>query len=99
MLLSRLTISVGAYGLDVLLRDLVGHDQQPSAFIVYLFLSARAERTRWQPVSASLRDLADATGLSKSAIQSALKNLRRRELILTRHAHPTANPEHTVLRP
>jgi hypothetical protein len=31
------TVPIDAYILDTLMRDLVGHDRQPSAFLVYLF--------------------------------------------------------------
>jgi len=84
--------------LDVLMRDLVGHDQQPAAYLVYLYLYGQTARNKWRPISASLRTLADATGLSKSAVQSALENLRRRELIITTSDHATAVPRHRVLR-
>jgi DNA-binding transcriptional MocR family regulator len=43
--------------------------------------------------------LAETTGLSKSAVQTALELLRRRQLIETRPSTPTATPEHRVLRP
>jgi DNA-binding MarR family transcriptional regulator len=92
------TISIDDYVLDVLMRDIVGHDQQPAAFLVYLFLYGRAARQRWQPVKASLRMLADETGLSKSAIQTALAKLHSRELIATSRDHQTAVPSHRVLR-
>jgi hypothetical protein len=95
----RSTIPIDDYVLDVLLRDLVGHDRQPAAFLVYLHLYGRAVRLRWKPVGASLRDIADETGLSKSAVQAALLTLRRRELVETKAAHATATPEHRVLRP
>ena len=78
------TIPVDDYVLDVLMRDLIGHDQQPAAYLVYLYLYGQAARKRWKPVAASLRMIADATGLSKSAVQTALVRLRRRELILDR---------------
>jgi DNA-binding transcriptional MocR family regulator len=94
----RQTVPIDDYILDVLMRDLVGHDQQPAAYLVYLHLYGQAARTRWKPVSTSLRTLAEATGLSKSAIQTALQNLRRRELIVTRAKHVTATPAHRVLR-
>jgi DNA-binding GntR family transcriptional regulator len=42
--------------------------------------------------------LAEATGLSKSAVQTALEKLRRRELIETRSDHATAVPQHRVRR-
>ena len=35
------TVPVDAYVLDTLMADLVGHDRQPSAFLVYLFLWRR----------------------------------------------------------
>ena len=66
--------------------------------LVYLTLYAQAVRAKWKPVAASLRTLGEATGLSKSAVQTALDLLRRRELIETTSEHATAMPEHTVLR-
>jgi DNA-binding MarR family transcriptional regulator len=94
----RKTVPVDDYVLDVLMRDLVAHDQQPSAFLVYLFLFARAVRQRWRPVAASLRTIAEETGLSKSAVQTALDTLRSRELVITARTHATAVPTHRVLR-
>jgi DNA-binding MarR family transcriptional regulator len=94
----RETIPVDDYVLDVLMRDIVGHDRQPAAYLVYLYLYGQAARNKWKPVAKSLRDLADATGLSKSAVQTALENLRRRELINTTSDHATAVPRHRVLR-
>ncbi len=69
----RETIPIDDYVLDVLMRDIVGHDRQPAAYLVYLYLYGQAARTRWKPLPASLRMLADATGLSKSAVQVALE--------------------------
>jgi hypothetical protein len=94
----RATVPLDDYVLDVLMRDLVAHDQQPSAFLVYLFLFGRAARQHWQPVAASLRMIADETGLSKSAVQTALNALRSRELVVTTREHATAVPTHRVLR-
>jgi hypothetical protein len=75
------TVRIDDYVLDVLMRDLIAHDQRPAAYLVYLYLYGQAARKKWKPVVASLRTLADATGLSKSAIQIALATLRRREFI------------------
>jgi DNA-binding MarR family transcriptional regulator len=90
-------IRLDAYVTDVLLRDLVGHDHSPSAFIVYLLLwrlgGARAR------VRLSHRDIAQESGLSKSAVQQALRHLRRRGLIESRRRHQTDTPEHVVVRP
>lgn len=94
----RAVVAVDDYVLDVLMRDLVGHDQQPAAYLVYLHLYGEAARNKWKPVAASLRTLSDATGLSKSAVQTALERLRRRELIATVRDHATATPRHRVLR-
>jgi len=92
------TVPIDDYVLDVLMRDLIGHDQKPAAYLVYLYLYGHAARTKWKPVIASLRTVADATGLSKSAVQIALATLRRRELIVTTREHATATPRHRVLR-
>ena len=94
----RETIPVDDYVLDVLMRDIVGHDRQPAAYLVYLHLYGQAARAKWKPVAASLRSLAEETGLSKSAVQTALDLLRRRELIATESDHATATPRHRVLR-
>ena len=94
----RRTIPIDDYVLDVLMRDLVGHDQQPGAFLVYLYLYRAAEKERWRPVARSLRAIAEGTGLSKSAVQTALETLQRRELIASVSAHATALRRHRVLR-
>ena len=94
----RTTVPIDDYVLDILMRDLVGHDRQPAAFLVYLRLYYAAQRRSWRPVSASLRMIAEETGLSKSAVQLALETLRRRELIESKSAHATALPQHRVRR-
>ena len=94
----RETVPVDDYVLDVLMRDIVGHDRQPAAYLVYLYLYGRAARAKWKPVTASLRFLADETGLSKSAVQTGLELLRRRELIESESDHATAIPIHRVRR-
>lgn len=86
------------YIVETLMPDLVLHDHQPSAFLVYLFLWHRAG-TRRSRVRASLRDIAVGTGLSKSAVQAAIRTLVRRRLVrATRHSM-TAVPEYMVLQP
>ena len=94
----RRTIAIDDYVLDVLMRDVVGHDRHPSAYLIYLYLYGQAARKKWKPIPASLRMLAEATGLSKSAVQTALELLRRRELIKTVNDPATAVPRHRVLR-
>jgi DNA-binding MarR family transcriptional regulator len=94
----RTVIPVDDYVIDVLLRDITGHDKQPAAFLVYLWLYGQAARRRWRPVAGGLGAIAEATGLSRSAVQSAMARLRARELIVTRRARRTATPEHRVRR-
>jgi DNA-binding MarR family transcriptional regulator len=92
------TVLIDDYVLDVLMRDVIGHDQKPAAYLVYLHLYGEAARNKWRPISASVRAIADATGLSKSAAHAGLAHLRRRQLITTTADHATATPRHRVLR-
>jgi len=92
------TVPIDDYVLDVLMRDLIGHDRKPAAYPVYLHLYGLAVRNKWKPIALSLRTIADATGLSKSAVHAALAHLRRRQLIATSADHMTATPRHRVLR-
>lgn len=98
-------IQLDAYIIDSLLADLVGHDRRPGAFMVYLFLHrhafANAPPPRSTPgtVRLSHQAIADATGLSRSAVQSALRHLESRRLIASTRTTPTSVPKHQVLRP
>ena len=87
-----------AYVVDTLMADLVRHDRQPSAFLVYLQLWHRATGRR-TATAVSHQMMADATGLSKSAVQAAVRTLLRRRLIRAARTSPTAVPAYTVLRP
>jgi hypothetical protein len=87
------------YITDVLMRDLVGHDRTPSAFLVYLWLWARTEGGRRRH-AASLQTIAFETGLSKSSVQSSVRELRnRRRLIEVERSGPTTPPTYQVLTP
>ena len=88
-----------AYVVETLMPDLVGHDRQPSAFLVYLYLAHRALRARSRSVAVSLQTLAADTGLSKSAVQRGLRTLARRRLVRVEKASRTSVPAYTVLRP
>ena len=92
-------IGVDEYVFHVLMRDLVGHDRSPSAFLVYLTLWGLAGGSSAAPVRVSLRDIAESTGLSKSAAQSALRILVRRKLLQVDKESATAVPIYRVLRP
>jgi Helix-turn-helix domain len=91
--------SLDAYVIDALMPDLVGHDRQPSAFIVYLYLWRHARGRRTRRATASLQRIAADTGLSKSAVQQAIRTLRRRRLLQSQQASATAVPEYTLLQP
>ena len=89
-------VTVDAYVLDVLMRDLVGHDHSPSAFLVFLYLWRETHGRRTAAVRASLQSVAHATGLSKSAVQSALRVLKRRRLVRAVRAHATDVPSYSL---
>ena len=92
-------VTLDAYVLDALMPDIVGHDRRPASFVVYLYLYRHAAaRPDWS-TRQSHQEIADATGLSRSAVQAALSHLQRRQLISTSRAHATAVPHHRVLRP
>jgi DNA-binding MarR family transcriptional regulator len=90
---------VDAYVLETLMPDLVGHDRSPSAFLVYLHLWHVTAGTRERQTARSLAQLAEDTGLSKSAVQAALRVLKRRKLVRAERASITAVPVYEVLRP
>lgn len=79
--------------------DLVGHDRQPAAFVVFLYLWMATRDKRVPEVRASLRDIAEGTGLSKRGVQSAIAKLRRRRLITVDRGSVTAIPVYRVHRP
>ena len=94
-----MSLALDPYVVRTLMPDLVGHDRQVSAFVVYLFLWERTDGTRQRNVALSLRVIAEGTGLSKRAVQTALAVLTRRRLVSSRRGGPTAVPEYTVHRP
>jgi hypothetical protein len=94
-----LTVAVDSYILDSLMPDLVGHDRQPSAFLVYLFLWRLAHGSGAPTTQVALRDIAEGSGLSKRAVQGALAWLVKRRLIGVARANITAVPVYAVLQP
>jgi hypothetical protein len=85
--------------ISVLMRDLVGHDRTPSAFLVYLHLWGEAERQSQPTVRTSHQMMAEATGLSKSAVQKGIRCLVYRKLIRVHKESPTAMPEYRLVKP
>ena len=92
-------IAIDEYVITVLMRDLVGHDRIPSAFLVYLHLWGESDRQAKTIVRTSHQMMAEATGLSKSAVQKGIRCLVGRKLIRTQKDSPTATPVYRVARP
>jgi DNA-binding MarR family transcriptional regulator len=84
--------------IDVLLPDLTRHDRAPGAFLVYVVLWTALFRSEQRRVALSLRQLAESTGLSKSAVQAAMRLLKRRGLIKVSKSAATAVPQYELVR-
>lgn len=79
--------------------DLIGHDRQPSAYLVYLFLWRQSHGNKAATTQIALQDIAEQTGLSKRSVQSAIAWLAKRKLIGVARESITAIPVYTVMRP
>jgi len=86
------------YIVDVLMRDLVGHDRRPVSFLVYVWLTAEQAR-RKGAVQVSYQELAESVGVSKSSAQAAISWLVRRKLLAASKENATAVPGYTVRSP
>ena len=91
-------VPIDDYVLDVLLPDLTGHDRSPAAFLVYVVLWAGLYRSEDRSIAVSLQHLSERTGLSKSAVQRAIRLLERRGLIHITRTSPTAVAEYALIR-
>lgn len=89
-------VAVDPYVIDSLMPDLVGHDRRASAFVVYLYLWRRTRGAK-RPATASHQMIVDGTGLSKGAVQAAVRWLSRRRLIEARRSTPTSAPSFTLV--
>lgn len=94
-----MTVPIDPYVLDTLMADLVGHDRQPSAYLVYLHLLRQAQLANKPAIPRALLDIAEGTGLSKRTVQSALTWLVQRKLIAVTRASATAVPVYRPQRP
>jgi hypothetical protein len=90
--------TVDDYVIDVLMRDLVGHDRRPVSFLVYLWLMAEQRRRRGM-VQISYQELAESIGVSKSAAQTGVGWLIQRKLLAATKDSVTATPRYNVLTP
>jgi hypothetical protein len=93
------SITIEPYIVDTLMPDLVGHDRQPSAFLVYLFFWRRTIGSGAGTVTIALLDIAEGTGLSKRTVQAAIVWLSHRKLIGISRAGATSVPTYLVFRP
>jgi len=91
-------LTLDDYVIDVLMRDLVGHDRRPVSFLVYLWLAAEQQRCG-KAVTISYKQLAESIGVSKSSAQAAAGWLAKRKLLAVSKAGFTAIPSYTVQKP
>lgn len=91
-------VTLDSYVVEVLMRDLVGHDRRPASFLVYLWLASEQARRRGE-VEVSYQELAESVGVSKSSAQAAVSWLIRRKLLASRKENPTAVARYTVRSP
>ena len=71
-------LELDRYVLEALMPDLVGHDRRPSSFLVYLAIVAAASEGN---AALSYSALAERTGLSRRAVQTAVAWLLKRQLV------------------
>ena len=95
----RVNLSLNSYIVDVLMRDLAEHEGRPSAFLVYLYLWRLTHGAEKLHTVSSYQEIAEGTGLSKSAVQGAVRLLKRRKLISITRRSLTSTPMYSVARP
>jgi hypothetical protein len=90
------SLEIDRYVIDTLMRDIVGHDRRPSAYLVYLAIVGHAADGA---KGLGYGDLAEATGLSRRSVQDAVSHLARRKLIEVQRVGPTETALYRALRP
>ncbi len=93
---AKTPLPVDRYIVDTLMRDLVGHDRRPSAFLVYLAIAAE---TQGGARGLSYAELAEMTGLSRRSAQYAVGHLAHRRLIEVNRTGPTDTVLYRALAP
>ncbi len=97
--------AIDDYVIDVLMRDLVGHDRRVVSFLVYLWFTREQEKEQGKEqrkgnvVEASYRQIAESIGVSKSSAQAAVGWLLKRKLLAATKKTVTATPRYKVLTP
>ena len=94
-------IALDDYVIEVLMRDLVGHDRRVVSFLVYLWFTSEQgkEHRKGHVVEASYRQIAESIGVSKSSAQAAVGWLIKRKLLTSTKKTVTATPRYKVLTP
>ena len=92
-------IQIDEYILDVLMRDLTGHDRSVSSYLVYLHLWHLCGGDTSVAVKTSHQQMAGAVGISKSAVQNGIRNLLRRKLVKAKKITVTSIPEYRLMTP
>lgn len=99
-------IAIDEYVIDVLMRDLVGHDRRVVSFLVYLWFTAEQEKKeqgkeqrKGKFIEVSYRQIAECIGVSKSSAQAAVAWLIKRKLLSSTKKTVTATPCYKVLAP
>ena len=92
-------VTLDSYIIDPLMRDLVGHERKPTAYVIFLYLWVQTGGARTRGLTASLQEIADDTSLSKTAVQTGIKLLKRRRLVRSERDSPTSKPTYFVMRP
>ena len=94
-------IPIDDYVIEVLMRDLVGHDRHVVSFLVYLWFTSEQgkEQRKGNVVEASYRQIAESIGVSKSSAQAAVAWLIKRKLLASTKKTVTATPRYKVLTP
>lgn len=90
-------IQLDDYVIDVLMRDLVGHDRRVVSFLVYLWFTG--EQRKGSVIQTSYRQIAECIGVSKSSAQAAVGWLIKRKLLASTKKTVTATPRYKVLAP
>lgn len=89
-------VTLDRYVVETLMRDLVGHDRRPSAFLVYLAVVAQGQAGAR---GMSYQEIAEISGLSRRAVQDAVAHLARRRLVEVNRVGPTETALYRALQP
>jgi hypothetical protein len=96
--MKKRSLTIDAYVVDTLMRDLVGHDRSTAGFLVFLYLWSETDGGT-HSFATGYESMATGIGLSKRTVQDAVGLLAGRGLIAVKRAYATALPEYHVRKP